>query len=82
MRIVFTGLALVSAFVFPYLLTLLLSFMAGLFVPAAPLIVGVLIDLHYHAPGASAVPFATLIGAVLSIAAALVRRFIKARIID
>lgn len=82
MRILFSLLAIASAFLFPYPATLILSFVAGLFVPVIPLIVGILVDLYYHVPGASPLPFATLIGASVSIAAVLVRRFVKARIID
>ncbi len=82
MRFLFVLLALASVFLFPYPATLILSFAAGLFVPAIPLVSGILVDLYYHAPGASLVPLATIYGALLSIAAVVVQRFIKARIID
>lgn len=82
MRILFSLLALASVFLFPYPLTLALSFAAGLFLPAAPLLAGILVDLYYHTPGAAFIPFGTLAGALIAVLCVLVRRFVKARIID
>lgn len=80
-----TGLtlaALLSTIVFPYPLTVVFSFVASLFFFPAALFAGVLADLLYHAPGAESFPFATLIGAGISVLAVLVRRFVSSRIMS
>lgn len=80
-RIVFSIVAFLSPFFFPFSLTLLLSFLAGLFLPVIPLIVGILVDLLYYVPDASLLPLGTLYGALLAVVSYVVRQFVKARII-
>lgn len=70
-----------SVFLFPYPLTLVLSFAAGIYVPLTPLAAGIVTDLYYHVRGASALPLGTLWGLSLTLLAVVVRRFVKARII-
>lgn len=72
--------ALLSPFLFPYPYTLLLSFIASLYVPPAALLSGIVTDLFYYVPAAG-LPLGLIFGALLSVIALFVRRFIKARII-
>lgn len=86
MRVVLTLAAVASLFLFPYPMTLVLSAMASLYVPWAGLSVGVLADLLYFVPlspenpGIS-FPLASLTGALISLIALFVRRFVRERII-
>lgn len=70
--------AFVAPFFFPFPFTLLLAFLASLFVPPVALGVGVLVDLLYYSSG---LPTGTVWGLGLFILGFFVRRFIKARII-
>ncbi|HYD93614.1 MAG TPA: hypothetical protein VEB18_04160 [Candidatus Paceibacterota bacterium] len=74
-------LALVSPLLFPYPVTLALSFAGALFVPIIGLLAGVFTDVLYYAPHPGIYPLATIAGAGISLIAFFVRRFIKARII-
>gem|GEM_PF-3979572 len=76
MRAVFVVASLASLFLFPYPMTLALSFAATLFVPFFALVIGIYADLLYGA----AIPLMTLWGLVLSLAALVVHRFVKTRI--
>mgnify|MGYP003421979206 CR=1 FL=1 len=82
-RVVVVVAAIFSPFLFPYPATLLFSFAASLYFPLAGVLLGVLTDLLYYVPGASAfsLPVGTISGALISGGALLVRRFVKARII-
>lgn len=80
MRYVFLALALLSIFFFPYPLTVLLSFVASLYVPIAGLLIGILADLVYYTPHASSLPLATMYGAAASLLAYILRRFVRARL--
>ncbi len=79
MRAVLIGLSVVSLFVFPWPLTLVLGFVTSLLVPPVAFVLGVAAELLY---GAHGVPYAVIVGAVLSVVAFFVRGFVKARIID
>jgi hypothetical protein len=77
-RLVLISSALLSVFWFPYPATLVLSFIASIAFPFLGLLVGILVDaLFYTFPH---IPVGTFYGIAVSIAAFLVRRFIKARI--
>lgn len=81
-RLIFILAAVLAPFFFPYPYTLGLSFIASLFVPALAFMIGILSDALYLVPQKGAVPYASLIGAGVSLIALIVRRFIKARIIS
>ncbi len=81
-RYVFAVLAIVGVFVFPWGFTLFLTAVAAYFLPPVAILVGVLYDAFYYAPGAAFMPTATLIGIALAIAAYFIRRFVHSRISD
>lgn len=81
MRIVLAAAAFLSPFFFPFPATLVLAALASLYLPPIALLVGILTDLLYYTPGAATWPIATILGLFISLAALLVRRFLKARII-
>lgn len=72
--------ALFSFFLFPYPYTLALAFVASIFVPWFALALGLLYDALFMIPHEGSVPLASILGAVSSLLAHLVRRFVKARI--
>lgn len=80
MRIVVPVAALFSVFWFPYSLTLFLSFVAGVFVPWFPLVLGILSDLLYYVPSVSFLPMGTVAGLILSVISLGMRSFLKTRI--
>lgn len=80
-RFVLIGSALLAPFLFPYPFTLLLSFIASVFVPWLALIIGLMQDALFMVPHEGRIPTATLLGAFASLFALIVRRFVKARII-
>jgi hypothetical protein len=80
-RFVLIGAALMSTFLFPYPFTLVLSFLASIFVPWLALMIGFMNDVLFMVPADDRIPTATILGALASLVALLVRRFIKARII-
>lgn len=80
MRYIVFAFAVLSVFFFPFPLTVLLSFVASLYVPVAGLFIGAFADLLYYTPHASAYPIALVLGAVVSLVAFIVRRFVRARV--
>jgi hypothetical protein len=80
MRSVFPIAALFSLFWFPYAVTLVLSFFAGLFFPWVPLVLGIGADLLYYTSSVSSLPVASLTGAGIALLSLLVRYLLKTRI--
>lgn len=74
--------ALLSPFLFPYPATLLLSFVASLYLPWIAVAVGALTEASYGASGAHPFPLALLLGALLTLIALLVRRFVASNIMQ
>ena len=73
--------ALLSPFLFPFAVTLVLVAAASIVFPPIALISGIVTDLAYYTPGASFLPVASISGLLISVVALFVRRFLKARII-
>ena len=73
--------ALAAPFLFPWPYAALLAFTLALAEPFAGIACGVIADALYWAPGASHAPLGTLLGFAGTLAAYLVRRFVKTRII-
>jgi len=73
--------ALAAPFLFPWAYAALLAFLLALAEPLAGIACGIIADALYYAPGASHVPYGTLLGFAGSLIAYLVRRFVKTRII-
>lgn len=67
----------VSAMIFPWPLTMVLALISAPFEPLVPLAAGLFADTLYYTPQAGSVPFFTLCGAALTIAAFLVRGRIR-----
>ncbi len=82
LRIGCIGMALLSPLLFPYSMTIVLSFAASLFVPWLAVLVGMFSDALYFIPGISVLPTGTIYGIFISLAAVLVHRFAKARIMS
>ncbi|HWH16551.1 MAG TPA: hypothetical protein VNU25_03140 [Candidatus Paceibacterota bacterium] len=82
MRAMPTILALIALFVFPWQVSFVAVFAAALFMPAAGIALGIIADIVYYVPGASFVPYFTLLGAVATAVSMLVHRFVKTRIIE
>ena len=82
MRGVIAIFALVSAFVFPWAFTAGIALVAALWIPLLPLAVGLLLDILYYAPHAHWFPLGTVLGAVVTLLAHIVRTRLKAGIID
>lgn len=78
LKIAIIALAVVSLFVFPWPLTLVLMALAGLILPASALCIGVLSDILYY-PGFG-LPWGVLAGLLIALGAALVRHIMKTRI--
>lgn len=78
MRGTFTIVSLVSVIFFPWPLTALLALVAAFIEPLAPLAVGLFADTLYYAPSTGALPFFTLVGAVATTIALLVRSRLRA----
>lgn len=74
--------ALLSSFLFPYPMTLVLSFAASVYVPWIAFMIGLMNDALYLVPHDGRIPTATILGALVSLSALVVRRFIKARIMS
>ncbi len=81
-RILLSVLTFISLFLFPYPFTAALSFAASLSFPWLALVVGFLAELLYYAGSETyrPLPLALITGAVLSLAALFVRRFVRERI--
>lgn len=71
-------LACIAPFIFPSILTAFLAFAAALIFPPIAVALGILTDLLYDPAGYW--PVATITGILLCALAALVRAFVKARI--
>ncbi|KND49706.1 MAG: hypothetical protein AB203_01310 [Parcubacteria bacterium C7867-008] len=71
-------LACVSPFIFPAAITVVLAFGAAFIFPPIAIAIGMLTDLLYEPSGY--LPIGSIIGLVLCIVAALVRTFVKTRI--
>lgn len=80
MRILSLCAAMISPFLFPFPLTLMLMALAGYFFAPAPLLVGILTDILYYVPDASPLPLGFLAGAGIALSAYAVRQFVKTRI--
>lgn len=78
-RIIFLIAALAAPFFFPASIAILLTALAAFFVPFAALSVGILYDLLYLSDGQFIT--GTVLGAIGTIVALLVRRFVETRII-
>lgn len=76
------GLLTISTFIsvvlFPWPLSVLLALTASLSEPLVPLAAGIFADTLYYAPQAQILPVFTLYGAVASIGAVFVRRWLRA----
>lgn len=73
------GAAFVSPFMFPLAVTVFLALCAALVTPLAPLAIGILIDALYGGV-VSSYPIASLVGAVASLLAFFIERYIKTSI--
>ena len=80
MQLVTSALALLSAFLFPYPLTILLTLVASSLFPPIGLLIGVLVDALYY-PGVG-YPLGILMGIGASAFGLFVHRFAKARIMN
>ncbi len=80
MRALTAGLALISLFWFPWLVTLVLMFVASLFFPFSGIIIGILADGVYGASVTSGIPYGTLAGVLAFVCGVVFQRFGKARI--
>ncbi|MDD3531165.1 MAG: hypothetical protein PHV99_01040 [Candidatus Pacebacteria bacterium] len=70
---ILTIASFVSAILFPWPLTIVLTFVTSFFEPLVPVAVGLFADTLYYAPSSGSWPIATLSGLAVSIIAALVR---------
>lgn len=71
----------VSVIFFPWPLAAALAVILALFVPLVPLAAGLFCDTLYYTPAAGSWPLATLLGAVLTLAAFIVRNTLDTGII-
>lgn len=72
---------MLSVFILPWTITILLMFGAGLVFPPAPFFIGILVDfLYYPGFGTGIWPHGTLIGLVISVLTYGVQHFVKTRI--
>lgn len=76
-----TVLALIALFVFPWQVAFVGVVAAALFMPAAGIALGVIADIVYYVPGASFMPYFSLLGGAATLLSVLVHRFVKTRII-
>jgi hypothetical protein len=74
-------LALAAPLLLPAALAAVVVFIAAVVVPPLGLVAGVLTDALYYTPAVS-FPYATVIGAGITVVAYLVHQFIKTRIMD
>lgn len=72
-------IALASPLLFPWPLTLALVAVASVILPPLGILAGILTDALYYTPPVS-IPYASLIGLLLSVLGYFVHRFIKTRI--
>jgi len=71
--------AFLSLFWFPWIVSILFIFFSGLVFPPLALALGILADILYY-PG-SGLPWGSISGLLLALFSALVRHFVKTRII-
>lgn len=76
-----TPLAFLSAIFFPWPLTVCIALGVALFEPLLPLAVGLFVDVLYFVPHGFSLPLFTLGGALVTVAALLVRSRLQAGII-
>jgi hypothetical protein len=76
-----TIITFISVVLFPWPLTACLALLVAPFEPLVPLSIGIFADTLYYAPHAGSLPFFTLLGAGVTIAAFFVRSRLKASII-
>lgn len=81
MRGVLAISTLVSVIFLPWPFTALLALVSSLMEPLVPLAAGLFADTLYYTPQVGKVPVFTLLGAVVTIVALLVRSRLKASII-
>lgn len=81
MRGILTLTTLISVVLFPWPLAVLLAIAASFLEPLVPLAAGIFADTLYYAPQAEMLPVFTLWGVAVTIAAFLVRGWLKASII-
>lgn len=79
MRVISIIAALAAPFMFPAPLMVFLAAVAAFFSPFIAVSVGILVDLLYRAPGEF--PYGLIVGALGTVVALLVRRFVETRII-
>ncbi|MDB5265120.1 MAG: hypothetical protein JWN64_691 [Parcubacteria group bacterium] len=80
LRVSLIAFALLSAFFFPWPVTLIVTLVASYFMPPVALGIGVLCDLLYFVPGPGQYPMATILGVVGLVFMFLVQGFVKTRI--
>ena len=80
MSFVLAATALISVFVLPSTLVMILAVIAGFFSPLVPFAVGIFADLLYLP--AHSFPYMTFWGALASAGLYFVQRFVKTSIID
>ncbi|MFA5942543.1 MAG: hypothetical protein WC798_02630 [Candidatus Paceibacterota bacterium] len=71
-----------SVVFFPWPLTALFAVVSSFFIPLLPFAVGMFADTLYYSPQAGTVPLFTLYGAIVTGATILVRRRLRAGIIE
>lgn len=81
MKGIFTLVAFISAILFPWPLTILLTLGVAVFEPLVPLAVGIFADTLYYIPHAGALPLFSIYGAILTVVAFFVRSQLKTSII-
>lgn len=73
--------ALASLVLFPWVVTASIACLGIVIEPLLPLVVGLLVDTLYYAPGAHSMPFYTVLGLLVTPIAYLVRNAVKTSII-
>ena len=74
------GISIFAPFIFPWQFTLLLSVPCSIFFLPATLVSGFLLDVLYKT--SHAVPYFTLLGALLMVISYFVQQFVKTRIMS
>lgn len=80
-RFVPAVLALIAIVSYPYPFGILFAAISALFIPPLALLYGVLFDVLYFVPGASAAPLGTVLGLIGWGMAVVMHDFVKTRII-
>ena len=71
---------LFSLVALPYVCTVVIAVLLAFLVPATGFAAGVIYDAVYYAPGAG-LPIATISGAILTVVAIIIRRFMRSYLI-